>query len=85
MAIIGVVTDAPPLVALQRAPRRASPCTPVAVGATGFVAAAGAAAAGGFTGGDAARLVLYSSIAAAVAGIMAGLLLLALRRATVGV
>ena len=70
---------------MNRAPRRASWWTPIAVAATGFAAAAGAAAAGGFTGGDAARLVLYSSVAAALAGVVAGVLLLALRRATIGV
>jgi signal transduction histidine kinase len=70
---------------VSRAPRRASWWTPIAVAATGFAAAVGAAAAGGFTGGDAARLVLYSSVAAALAGVVAGVLLLALRRATIGV
>ena len=58
---------------------------PVAVAVTGFAAAAAAAAGGGFTGGDAARLVLYSSGAAALAGVVAGLLLFALRRAAIGV
>jgi signal transduction histidine kinase len=58
---------------------------PMAVAVTGFAAAAGAAAAGGFTGGDAARLVVYSSVAAALAGVVAGVLLYALRRATIGV
>ena len=70
---------------MSRAPRRASWRTPIAIATTGFAAAAGAAAAGGFTGGDAARLVLYSSVAAALAGVVAGVLLLALRRATIGV
>jgi signal transduction histidine kinase len=58
---------------------------PIAVAVTGFAAAAGAAAAGGFTGGDAARLLVYSSVAAALAGVVAGVLLYALRRATIGV
>jgi signal transduction histidine kinase len=58
---------------------------PMAVAVTGFAAAAGAAAAGGFTGGDAARLVGYSSVAAALAGVVAGVLLYALRRAAIGV
>ena len=58
---------------------------PIAVAVTGFAAATGAAAAGGFTGHDAARLVLYSSVAATLAGVFAGVLLYALRRATIGV
>jgi signal transduction histidine kinase len=59
--------------------------TPVAVGVAGLAGAVGAAAAGGFTGGDAVRLVVYSSVAAALAGVVAGFLLFALRRATIGV
>jgi signal transduction histidine kinase len=68
----------------RRTAGRATPWTPIAVGVTGFAAAAGAAAAGGFTGDDAARLVLYSAVAAALAGLVAGVLLYALRRATIG-
>jgi signal transduction histidine kinase len=59
--------------------------TPVAVGVAGLAGAVGAAAAGGFTGGDAVRLVVYSSVAAALAGVVAGVWLFALRRATIGV
>src|SRR5207249_5968702 len=66
--------------------RRAAPWwAPIAVGLGGLGAAVAAAAGGGFTGGDAARLVLYSSGAAALAGVVAGLLLFALRRAAIGV
>jgi signal transduction histidine kinase len=57
----------------------------LAVGFAGFAAAGGAALSGGFTGDDAARLVLYSAVGAALAGVVAGLLLHALRRATIGV
>ncbi|HEX9529752.1 MAG TPA: histidine kinase dimerization/phospho-acceptor domain-containing protein, partial [Acidimicrobiales bacterium] len=59
--------------------------TPLAVGFAGFAAAVCAALAGGFTGDDAARLVLYSAVGAALAGVVAGLLLHALRRAAIGV
>ena len=65
--------------------RRPVWCAPVAVGLLGLGAAVVAAAAGGFTGGDAARLVGYSSGAAALAGLVAGMLLFAPRRAPIGV
>jgi signal transduction histidine kinase len=65
--------------------RRAPWWTPLAVGIAGFAAAVCAALAGGFTGDDAARLVLYSAVAAGLAGIVAGVLLYALRRAAIGV
>jgi signal transduction histidine kinase len=55
------------------------------VGVTGFAAAGGAAVAGGVTGQDAVRLLFYSTVGAALAGVVAGLLLYALRRATIGV
>lgn len=58
---------------------------PVAVGAVGLLGATAAAGAGGFPGGDAVRLVAYSAAGAAVAGLVAGVLLYALRRATIGV
>jgi signal transduction histidine kinase len=58
---------------------------PVGIGFAGLAAAAVAAAAGGFSGGDAAHLLLYSVVAAALAGAVAGLLLFTLRRAAIGV
>jgi signal transduction histidine kinase len=58
---------------------------PIAAGLSGLGGAVLAAAAGGFTAGDAARLVLYSGVAAGLAGVVAGLLLFALRRAAIGV
>jgi len=59
--------------------------TPLAVAVIGMVGAGVAAATGGFSGSDAARLVAYSSVAAALAGVVAGVVLYALRRATFGV
>jgi signal transduction histidine kinase len=56
-----------------------------AVGLVGLSGAAVAAGTGGFPAGDAARLVAYSVAGAAVAGVVAGGLLWALRRATIGV
>jgi signal transduction histidine kinase len=58
---------------------------PTAIGLAGLGTAVLAAALGGFTGGDAARLVVYSAVAAGVAGLVAGVLLFALRRAAIGV
>jgi hypothetical protein len=58
--------------------------TPVAVGAAGFGAAAAASSAGGIPRRDALTLLLYSSVGAAVAGVVAGLALFALRRRSIG-
>jgi signal transduction histidine kinase len=70
---------------VKPAARAARWWTPVAVGVAGLAGARAAAAGAGFTGGDAVRLVIYSSVAAALAGVVAGVVLFALRRATIGV
>jgi signal transduction histidine kinase len=57
---------------------------PVAVGAAGLLAAGLVAALGGIPAGDAARLVFSSSAGAALAGLIAALVLRALRRTTIG-
>ena len=58
---------------------------PAGVGALGLLAGALAAAAFGIPAGDAGRLLLYSTAGAAIAGVIAALVLVALRHATVGV
>jgi signal transduction histidine kinase len=57
----------------------------LAVAALGLVGGAAAAAAGGIRAGDAAQLIGYSAAGAGLAGVAASLVLLACRRATVGV
>jgi signal transduction histidine kinase len=59
--------------------------TPVAIGGAGIAGAALTASAGGIRAGDAARLVLYSSLGAAVAGVVASVVLVVLRRSPFGV
>jgi signal transduction histidine kinase len=51
----------------------------------GLAVAAGVAAAGGIPAADATRLVLYSTLGAALAGVTAGLVLGALRRSRIGI
>jgi signal transduction histidine kinase len=65
------------------APRRW--VVPVAVGGGGLVAGALVAVIGGIPGHVAVRLLLYSTLAAAIAGCLVTVVLLALRRSTVAV
>jgi signal transduction histidine kinase len=58
---------------------------PAAVSLAGLAIAALAAAAGGIPAGDAAHLLLYSAVGAALAGVVAGGLLTWLRRSRIGV
>ncbi|MDQ1443387.1 MAG: hypothetical protein QOG97_3615 [Acidimicrobiaceae bacterium] len=58
---------------------------PVAVACGGLAAGALVAALGGIPVGDAVRLLIYSTLGAAIAGAAAALVLQALRRTTVGV
>ena len=58
---------------------------PVAVGVAGLAIAAAVARAGGIPTPDAARLVLYAGVGAAAAGVVAALIVLALRRSSMGV
>jgi signal transduction histidine kinase len=59
--------------------------TPVALGVAGLAAAAAVAAAGGIPAREAAHLLLYSALGAALAGLVAGMALVALRRSRIGV
>jgi len=58
--------------------------TPVVIGVAGLVICAAAAAAGGIGAGDASRLVAYSMLGAAAAGVLAWALLRPFRGASVG-